>query len=177
MNTQSQAQDMSQSSLHQLFIEELKDILWAEKHLVKNLPKVAEKATSAELKQAITSHLRETEGHVKRLEQVFKSINEEPDTQKCDAMAGLVDETNEMIGDTEDGTLTRDVAIISCAQKVEHYEIAAYGTLKTLAQTMGNTAAVQLLEATLAEEKKADEKLTEVGVTKVNKGALNEKIS
>ena len=141
---------MEDSALHELFIDELKDIYWAEKHLVKNLPKMVKAATSSELKNAIQKHLKETEGHVTRLEQVFEVLGQKASAKKCEAMDGLVKEAQEMVDETEDGSLVRDVAIISCAQKVEHYEIATYGTLCTLAKVMGHTDAGEILAQTLA---------------------------
>lgn len=167
-------QDMENSELHEFFIEELKDIYWAEKHLVKNLPKMVKSATSAKLKDAIQSHLEETEGQVKRLEEVFQSLGERANAVKCEAMAGLVEEAERCVKDTEDGTMVRDAAIIACAQKVEHYEIASYGTLKTLANLMGHQRAVSLLEATLNEEKNADEILTAIAEGYVNEKASRE---
>ncbi|MDB5284980.1 MAG: rubrerythrin family protein [Bacteroidota bacterium] len=166
--------DMANSALHELFLSELKDIYWAEKYLVKNLPDMAEKAQCPDLKAAIESHLTETEGHVTRLEEVFESLNEKASAKKCEAMAGLVDEAKETIGETDEASPVRDVAIISCAQKVEHYEIATYGTLRTLAQIMGHSKAVELLSATLDEEKKADSKLSEIAEDHINEDAKNE---
>ena len=163
--------DMVNSALHELFLNELKDIYWAEKHLVVNLPKMAEKATSEELRNAIELHFKETEGHVERLEQVFKSLNEKVAAKRCEAMVGLVEEAEETIDETEEGSIVRDVAIISCAQKVEHYEIATYGTLRTLAMVMGHKEAEELFAATLAEEKGADETLTEIAETYINEKA------
>jgi ferritin-like metal-binding protein YciE len=157
-----------QSALTELFQDELKDIYWAEKHLVKNLPKLAKGATSAELKTAFEKHLAETEGHVARLEQVFDAIGEKASAKKCQAMDGLVKEAKELLEDTEEGTMTRDAALISAAQKVEHYEMASYGTLKTLAGTLGYSEAVDLLEQTLAEEKKTDQLLTQIAESSVN---------
>src|SRR5689334_18785288 len=120
---------------HDLFLDELKDIYWAEKHLVKNLPKVIKAATSDELKEAVTNHLRETEEQVSKLERVFEAIGEKPQAKKCDAMAGLVEEVGTCINETEKGTYTRDAGLIVCSQKVEHYEIAAYGSLTSFAKT------------------------------------------
>jgi ferritin-like metal-binding protein YciE len=168
------SRDMDNSALHELFVTELKDIYWAEKHLVKNLPKLVKAATSQELKEAIQMHLEETEQQVTRLEQVFESIDEKVSAKKCEAMAGLVEEANDGVLDTDEGTMVRDVAIIASAQKVEHYEIAAYGTLRTLAQVMGHTEAEQLLSETLDEEKSADEKLTEIAEGFVNESASDE---
>ncbi|WP_461092960.1 YciE/YciF ferroxidase family protein [Spirosoma gilvum] len=163
-----------QSALTELFQDELKDIYWAEKHLVKNLPKLAKGATSPELKTAFEKHLAETEGHVTRLEQVFAAIGEEPSAKKCQAMDGLVKEAKELLEDTDEGTLTRDAALISAAQKVEHYEIASYGTLKTMAGVLGFTKAVSLLDQTLSEEKKTDELLTQIAENSVNELASSE---
>lgn len=161
-------QKTEQSALAELFQDELKDIYWAEKHLVKNLPKLAKGATSAELKAAFEKHLTETEGHVARLEQVFAAIGEKASAKKCQAMDGLVKEAKELLEDTDEGTMTRDAALISAAQKVEHYEMASYGTLKTLAGVLGFQSAVRLLEQTLAEEKKTDELLTQIAESSVN---------
>ncbi|MVM32473.1 DUF892 family protein [Spirosoma sp. HMF4905] len=157
-----------EGALTELFQDELKDIYWAEKHLVKNLPKLAKGATSEQLKAAFEKHLAETEGHVTRLEQVFAAIGEKPTAKKCQAMDGLVKEAKELLEDTDEGTLTRDAALISAAQKVEHYEIASYGTLKTLASVLGHSEAVSLLEQTLAEEKTTDELLTQIAESSVN---------
>jgi ferritin-like metal-binding protein YciE len=154
--------DMDNSTLHELFLDELKDIYWAEKHLVKNMPKMAKQATSDELKNAIEWHLKETEEHVMRLEQVFESVGKKPVPKICEAMAGLIDEAEEIISGTEVGSIVRDAAIISCMQKIEHYEIATYGTLRTLANVMGHKRAEDLLADTLAEEKGCDSSLTEI---------------
>jgi ferritin-like metal-binding protein YciE len=166
---------VQESALNELFIDELKDIYWAEKHLVGALPKMAKAATSDELRDAIEAHLAETENHVSRLEDVFASIDEKAVAKKCEAMAGLLAESTEIISETEKGSYTRDAGIISAAQKVEHYEIASYGTLKTLATVLGYTEAADLLEATLAEEKNADSLLTKIAVGGVNSVGANEK--
>ncbi|RCH55521.1 ferritin-like domain-containing protein [Mucilaginibacter hurinus] len=166
---------MKESGLHELFIDELKDIYWAEKHLAKALPKMAKAATSEELRAAIETHLAETENQITRLESVFESIGEKAAAKKCDAMEGLIKEGQGIIEDTEDGTITRDVGIISAAQKIEHYEIASYGTLRTLASTMGHTEAAELLEETLNEEKKTDDLLTQLAQSGINQSAGKEK--
>ncbi|MDB4902768.1 MAG: hypothetical protein JWQ63_2049 [Mucilaginibacter sp.] len=163
------------SALNELFIDELKDIYWAEKHLTKALPKMAKAATSNELRTAIENHLSETENHVTRLENVFESIGEKAVAKKCEAMAGLVKEGEEIVQETEKGTFTRDAGIISAAQKVEHYEIASYGTLKTLAGVLGYNDAVDLLEATLQEEKNADNLLTKVAQGGINASSVSER--
>lgn len=164
----------AESALKELFIDELKDIYWAEQHLAKALPKMAKNATSEDLKQAINNHLEETKNHVARIEQAFESIGEKAKAVKCLAMEGLLKEADELLSETEKGTEVRDVAIISAAQKVEHYEIASYGTLKTLAGTLGYNDAQALFEATLAEEKNADALLTEVAENYVNEAAASE---
>jgi ferritin-like metal-binding protein YciE len=156
------------SLLEKFFEDELKDIYWAEKHLVKTLPKMKKAATTPELQDAIAMHLEETKEHVSRLEQVFEMLGKKPQAKKCDAMAGITEEGDGVIEDTEEGTATRDVALIMAAQKVEHYEIATYGGLATLATTLGYDDAADLLKATLAEEKEADEKLTEIAENDIN---------
>jgi ferritin-like metal-binding protein YciE len=167
-------QKTEQSALAELFQDELKDIYWAEKHLAKNLSKLAKGATSPDLKAAFEKHQVETEGQVTRLEQVFEAIGETASAKKCQAMDGLIKEAKELLEDTEEGTMTRDAALISAAQKVEHYEIASYGTLKTLAGVLGYKEAVSLLEQTLAEEKKTDELLTQIAESSVNELASRE---
>ena len=164
-----------ESALKELFTDELKDILWAENQLAKSLKKLAASATSEELKNAFETHLKETEGQIGRLEQVFESIGEEAKPKKCEAMAGLAKEAEELIKDTEEGTFVRDVALISAAQKCEHYEIASYGTLRTLAGVLGYDDAAKLLEETLEEEKKTDDLLTQIAESVVNESAKSEK--
>lgn len=166
--------DEDQTSLRDLFIEELQDIYWAENHLVDNLPTMAKAATSAQLRQGFETHLQETRNQVERLERVFRSIGEEPESKKCEAMNGLVKEAEEIISDTTEGTLVRDAGLIIAAQKVEHYEIAAYGSLRTLAQILGYTEAAGLLEQTLEEEKATDQKLTQIAESFVNARAKQE---
>jgi ferritin-like metal-binding protein YciE len=152
---------VSHDQLNELFIGGLKDIYWAEKALTKALPKMIKNATSEELIEALTSHLGETEGQVTRLEEVFSSIDEKAVAKKCEAMAGLIKEAEEIMEECEDGGM-RDAGIISAGQKVEHYEIATYGTLRAFAEILGHEKAAGLLQETLDEEKAADEKLTEV---------------
>ncbi|MCC8410463.1 ferritin-like domain-containing protein [Mucilaginibacter sp. UR6-1] len=164
-----------ESALNELFIDELKDIYWAEKHLAKALPKMAKAATSDELRAAIETHREETENQITRLESVFESIDEKASAKKCEAMEGLLKEGESIIEDTEDGSITRDAGLISAAQKIEHYEIASYGTLKTLAATLGYTEAADLLDATLQEEKKTDGLLTELAEAGINQNAKSEK--
>jgi ferritin-like metal-binding protein YciE len=166
--------NVQESALNELFIDELKDIYWAEKHLVKSLPKMAKAATSEELRAAIEKHIGETENQIARLEQVFQVIGEKAAAIKCEAMEGLIKEGESIVKDTEKGSLTRDAGIISASQKIEHYEIASYGTLRTLAGVLGYDEAVQLLEATLAEEKQTDEDLTILAVNGINSSASTE---
>src|ERR1700760_2487350 len=161
-------------ALKELFIDELKDIYWAEQHLAKALPKMIKGATSADLKEAITAHLEETKNHVTRVESAFDSIGEKAKAVKCEAMSGLLKEAEELLSETDKGTEVRDVAIISAAQKGEHYEIASYGTLRTLAGTLGYTEAQGLFDQTLAEEKNADSLLTQVAENYVNEAAAQE---
>lgn len=149
------------STLDELFLEEIRDLYDAEKQLTKALPKMAKAAVSDELRSAFEEHLEQTQGHVARLEQVFESIGEKARGKKCAAMAGLIEEGQEMAKETEE-TPVRDAGLIAAAQKVEHYEISAYGSARTHAELLGHEDAVQLLEQTLGEEKETDEKLTEL---------------
>lgn len=162
------------SSLKEFFIDSLKDIYWAEKHLLKALPKMAKKATSDELRSALETHLTETENQVTKLEQVFASIDEKAQAKKCEAMEGLIKEAESIMSETEDGTMTRDVGIIAAAQKVEHYEIASYGTIRTLADVLGLPEASELLNQILEEEKKTDSMLTQIAEGFVNQSAMGE---
>ncbi len=162
---------MQRSQLMTLFEAELKDIYWAEKALTKALPKMAKNASAPELHDAISEHLEETEGHVEKLEQVFELIGQRAVGKKCEAMDGLISEGEEMMKETEKGP-QRDAAIISAAQKVEHYEIATYGTLSTFAATLGINEAADILAEILEEEKQADRTLTEVAVSAINVEAL-----
>jgi len=157
-----------------LFEDELKDIYWAEKTLTKAIPKMIKKSTSKELAAALKSHLAVTERQVKRLEDVFESIGKKAQAKKCEAMAGLTKEAEEIMTDTEAG-MVRDAGIISAAQKVEHYEIASYGTLHAFAKTLGYDKAAKLLDETLAEEKEADAALNELAVWDINEAAKREK--
>jgi len=152
--------EMPNAFLHEPFLDGLKDVYDAEKQLVKALPKMIKAATSEALKKGISDHLVETEGHVTRLEEVFESLGETPKAKTCEAMKGLTAEGEEAT--KQKNPKSRDAAIIAAAQKVEHYEIATYGTLRAWAEAMGHEEAADLLEETLEEEKAADEKLTEV---------------
>ena len=163
-----------ESKLKELFVEELKDIYSAEKQLTKALPKMAKAATSEELANAFENHLAQTEEQITRVEQVFELMEMTARAKKCEGMAGLILEGQQAIEDTDDGTATRDAALIIAAQKVEHYEIASYGSLLQLAKTIGLDEAVNLLEQTLNEEKETDVLLTELAVSTVNINAKNE---
>lgn len=169
-----QNEDMPNSKFHKLFVEELKDIYWAEKNLVKALGKMKKAATSEELVAAIGEHQEVTQGQLERLDQVFASIGMEPKAKKCEAMAGLIAEGQEVIDDTEEDSAVRDAGIIICSQKIEHYEIAAYGSLRTLAALMQHNEAAELLAQTLSEEKEADSKLTMIAESSVNEEASAE---
>lgn len=162
------------SRLEEFFHDEIKDIYWAEKKLVQTLPKMAKAATSEELKNAFTEHLDQTKEHVARLEQVFELLGHKPQAKKCDAMEGITEEGAGVIEDTEDGTSTRDVALIFAGQKAEHYEIATYGDLARIARTLGHEDVAQILETTLQEEKDTDQALTELAETSVNNDASAE---
>jgi ferritin-like metal-binding protein YciE len=152
---------VQQSELKELYVDELKDIYSAETQLVKALPKMAKAASSDELRSGFEEHLEQTKGHVARLEQIFKALGEKPTGKKCKGMEGLIEEGSEAAGeDYEDDV--KDQALIGAAQRVEHYEIAAYGTVRAIAEKLGEDAAVTLLGETLEEEKETDKKLTEL---------------
>lgn len=161
---------MTVKTLEDLFLETLKDIYYAEKKLVKTLPKMAKKAASVELKEAIQSHLTETESQVERLEQVFAAMDRKPVAKRCEALEGLLKEAEEVMAGIEDDR-TLDAAIISSAQTVEHYEIARYGTLACWARELGMKEAESLLMETLEEEEAADEKLSHLAEHYVNQQA------
>ncbi len=163
---------MSAESLQELLVEELKDIYHAENQLVKALPKLAKAAASEKLKAGFTAHLEETKGHVERLEQVFELLDEPVKGKPCKAMKGLVEEGAEAIEENDAG-LIRDAQLIGAAQRVEHYEIAAYGTVRALAELLGHDDVVALLKQTLDEEGATDKKLTSIS-KEVNRAALNE---
>jgi ferritin-like metal-binding protein YciE len=156
------------SQLEKFFVDALKDIYWAEKHLTKALPKMQKAATSEELQQAIEDHLNQTKEHVNRLEQVFDQLGEKAQAKKCDGMEGLTKEGDSVVEETDDGTSTRDVGIIVSAQKVEHYEISAYGSLITLAKTMGQDEIAEILSQTLEEEKETDQLLSQIAENSIN---------
>ncbi|HSZ60170.1 MAG TPA: ferritin-like domain-containing protein [Terriglobales bacterium] len=152
---------MPNAGLKQLYIDELRDIYNAETQLVKALPKMAKASTSNELRTGFEEHLEQTKGHVQRLEQIFESLGENPKGKKCAAMEGLVKEGGEVMEEDFEGALM-DAAIIGAAQRVEHYEIAAYGTVCEFAKILGESEQASLLQETLNEEKETDEKLTQL---------------
>jgi len=160
--------------LTELFVDGLKDIYWAEKHLAKALTKMAKASTSEELKTAFETHQSETEEHAARLEQIFEMIGEKAQAKKCAAMEGLLEEGTEIIDSTDEGTMVRDCGLIMAAQKVEHYEIASYGTLRNIARTLGHSDVADLLQTTLDEEGTTDHKLTELAEAYVNEEASAE---
>ena len=164
---------MKSSQLMQLFEDGLKDIYWAENALLKAIPKMIKKATSEELNEALTSHLEETKEQISRLEKVFTLIEVKAKAEKCDAMEGLIKEASEIMESCEKGSM-RDAGIISAAQKVEHYEIATYGTLRQFAETLNLTEVEKLLAITLQEEKEADLKLSDVAMDAINVEASEE---
>ncbi|MBE9597743.1 ferritin-like domain-containing protein [Pedobacter sp. MC2016-24] len=165
---------MENSEFHEFFVDELKDIYWAEKHLLKALPKMKKAATSPELASAFEKHTEETNTHIATLEQVFALLEEKAQAKKCDAMEGLLKEADSIIEDTDAGTMIRDAGLILAAQKVEHYEIATYGTLVVFAQNMGHTEVAELLQFTLDNEKATDVALTEVAESFINEQAAAE---
>ena len=173
-NTKAAAPYNEESKLKELFVEELKDIYSAEKQLTKALPKMAKAATSEELANAFENHLGQTEDQITRVEQVFELLEMTARAKKCEGMAGLIQEGQQAIEETDAGTATRDAALIISAQKVEHYEIASYGSLVQLAKTIGLNEAIDLLQQTLDEEKETDVLLTELAVSSVNINAENE---
>lgn len=172
-DTESESESGMDNDLHRLFLDQLADIYNAEQQLTKALPKMAKAAESEELREVIESHLEETEEHVSRIEQVAESINETLKRKTCPAMKGLIEEGEELVKDQKN-TSAIDAAIIAAAQKVEHYEIATYGTLATWAEQMGHEEASKLLRQTEEEEAAADEKLTEVAENVANQRAQSE---
>jgi ferritin-like metal-binding protein YciE len=154
--------------LEKLFYDLLKDMYWAEKHLMQALPEMQKAATTSELEEAFENHLLQTQKHVMRLEKVFKLLGRQCEAKKCEAMSGLTEEAKSLIKETREGTMTRDVALIIAAQKVEHYEIATYGSLVQLARTMDEDEVASLLEETLWEEEDTDHHLTHIAETYIN---------
>lgn len=161
------AKGSAADGLRELFIDGLKDIIYAERALLKTLPKMANNATSKKLKAAITEHTAVTERQIERLQEIFQMLGESDRGKKCEAMEGLIDEGNSILEETVAGPV-RDAAIISASQKIEHYEIASYGTLAAFAKTLGENKVAKLLEETLSEEKEADQILTNAAYNDIN---------
>ena len=159
-----------QKNLRELFHDTLKDIYFAEKKILGALPKMAKAAQSEELKEAFQKHESETKDHVERLDKVFAELDETPHGKTCDAIVGIIEEGQEVMKEYK-GSPALDAGLLAAAQAVEHYEISRYGTLKTWAQELGLEEAVELLDATLAEEKKTDEVLTEIAESSINQHA------
>jgi len=154
---------MKLETLHDLYVNELRDLHHAENQIIKALPKMIESSNSTDLRNALANHLEQTRTHVERLEQVFRLHNEEIEDEKCKGMQGIIDEGKDLVKHDENLGV-RDAAIIASAQKVEHYEMASYGTVRTWAEMMGHDEAARLLQQTLEEEEEADKKLTQIAM-------------
>lgn len=163
-----------ESHLEKFFLDQLQDIYYAENKITQSLPKMAEAATTSELRDAFEDHLHQTQRHIKRLEKAFESLGKKAEGKKCEAIEGIAREVDNIIAETEEGTLTRDAALIIAAQKVEHYEIATYGGLVQLAITMNLHDAADLLDKTLVEEEDTDARLTEIAENEINLRAEHE---
>src|SRR6476661_1541117 len=175
MATQTMKSTVADSKLQEFFIDQLKDIYWAEKKLRKALLKLANAATSDQLKNAFLNHQQQTQEHINRLKEVFNMIGQEAESTKCHAMAGIVDEASDIIDETDDHSAQRDVGLIFAAQKAEHYEIATYGGLVQLARTMDQENCAELLNQTLTEEKVFDGLLTKIAEVYYNVKATTER--
>jgi ferritin-like metal-binding protein YciE len=169
-----QISEQDGEKLRELFVDGLKDIYWAEKQLLKALPKMSKNATSDELKSAFELHATQTEDQVAILDQVFELVDQKAQGKKCAAMEGLIEEANEIIEDTDKGTLVRDCGLIMAAQKVEHYEMATYGTLRNIARTLGYEEAATLFQQILDQEGETDQILTGLAESYVNEQASAE---
>ena len=156
------------SLLEKFFMDQLKDIYYAEQQIVKALPKMEDACTTDELKEAFTDHQHQTQKHIKRLEKVFTIMGQKPEGKKCEAIEGIIKEAESIIEETKEGSMTRDAALIMAAQKVEHYEIATYGGLVQLAITIGQREAAELLDKTLLEESGTDHMLTHIAESHIN---------
>jgi len=163
---------MAENGLRELYLDELKDLYSAENQLIKALPKLAKTSTSDELREGFEQHLEQTKGHVERLEQIFEAMDESPKGKKCAGMEGLVKEGSEVMDEDFEGAVM-DAALIGAAQRVEHYEIAAYGTVIAFANQLGESEHASLLKQTLEEEKETDEKLTSLS-EEINSQATSE---
>jgi len=163
---------MEAQTLRELYVDELKDIFSAESQILQALPKMVQSATAPNLKKGFQDHLEQSRGHVQRLEQIFKELDEKPGNKKCKGMEGLLKEGEEVMTKLTDPEV-RDAALISAAQRVEHYEMAAYGTVRTYAKTLGEREASQTLQTTLDEEGETDKKLTRLAEHGINVKAMN----
>lgn len=167
-NTSEQSNGQKDNLLEKFFVDQLKDIYYAEQQLLKALNDMKAACTTEELEDAFDNHRRQTERQVKRLDKVFQLLKEKPEGKKCEAMDGLIKEAKTIINETKEGTMTRDAALIIAAQKVEHYEIATYGGLVALALTLGKHRAAGLLDKTLQEEEETDHLLTDIAESYIN---------
>lgn len=172
--TSQHSTDESPTFLQKFFLEQVKDIYYAEQELLKTLPEIKSVATTEELEDAIEEHHQQTRRHVKRLEKVFHMIGSRAEGKRCEAMDGLIKECKTIIRETEESTMTRDAALIIALQKIEHYEIASYGGLEALAITLGLERAADLFDKTLAEEEMADQQLTDIAENFINVEAEHE---
>jgi ferritin-like metal-binding protein YciE len=163
----------NETDLRQLLEDQLKDAYWAEKAITRSMPDMIDKAESRELADALTEHMDQTLQQISRLENVFEILDLRAEAEKCEAMEGIIEEAEDIVGDLEAGPV-RDAGIIAASQKIEHYEIATYGTLRAFANILGEYEAASLLEETLDEEKEADQKLTDIAESVVNIEAANE---
>jgi ferritin-like metal-binding protein YciE len=161
-------EENNESLLEKFFIDQLKDIYYAENKILKALPTMEDACTTEELKEAFSDHRHQTEKHVRRLEKVFRLLDQEPEAKKCEAIEGIIKECETIISETEAASMTRDAALIMAAQKVEHYEIATYGGLVQFAITMGKNDVSELLDKTLMEEEETDRSLTDIAETHIN---------
>ncbi|MCL4401320.1 MAG: ferritin-like domain-containing protein [Acidobacteria bacterium] len=162
---------MAIENMEDLFVTQIKDLYDAEKQLIKALPKMAKASSSERLREAFQEHLEQTRGHVERLERIFAQLGQRPSGETCEAMEGLVEEGEEIVDEIDQSPL-RDAGLIAAGNRVEHYEMAGYGSARTFAEMLGHSQAATLLEQTLQEERRADEKLTKIGEEMVNREAL-----
>jgi len=163
-----QDQNKNESLLEKFFMDQLKDIYYAENKIIKSLPILEDASTTEELQEAFSDHRHQTQKHIQRLEKVFTLLNQKPEAKKCEAIEGILKECESIISETEDGSMTRDAALIMAAQKVEHYEIATYGGLVQFAITMGKKDIAELLDKTLVEEEETDHLLTKIAEWHIN---------
>ena len=173
-NPKENGKSQSPSFLQKFFVDQLKDMHYAENELIQGLEELKNACSTEELQDAFDEHIKQTQRHVQRLEKVFKLIGKEPESKTCEAMDGLLKECRDIVSETEEGTLTRDAALIIAAQKVEHYEIATYGGLVALARTMNLDRAGDILDKTLKEEEETDALLTEIAEAYINVEAEQE---